>query len=90
MEQVAGNVGPGPHLDFNEVTLRLETVAEESGVKLTAKRLDLVRSGLTAQDDDAAPVIRKEGKPKREANAAREALYGRYVVDRDGRTVTVE
>jgi type I restriction enzyme M protein len=90
LSRVAENIGPGPYLDFNEFALRLEAAAEESGIKLTAKRLDLVRSGLTAQDDAAAPLIRKESKPKKDADPAREALYGRYVMDKDGRAIAVE
>jgi type I restriction enzyme M protein len=90
LHQVAEKIGAGPHLDFNVFTRRLEGEAEARGVKLTAKRLDLVRSGLTAQDDTAAQVIRKESKPKKDADPAREALYGRYVTASDGHAVVVE
>jgi len=90
LKQVAEKSGPGPHLDVNPFAPGLEAEAEESGRRRTAKRLGLVRSGLTSQDEEAAPVIRKEGKPKKDTDPAREALYGRYAMDRDGHTIAIE
>jgi len=90
VSSLAQKLGPGPHLDYNAFSRDLETAAEHQGVKLTAKRLALVQTGLASQNDHAEPVIRKEGKQNKEADPNREALFGRYSREKDERSVVVE
>ena len=89
-DNAAGQLGPGPHLDYNLVLAAFEKAAEERGAKLTAKRLTLLRTAIARPDAAAAPVIRKSGKPKREADPKQDALLGRYHAQVDGREMVVE
>ena len=56
-------------------------------MKLTAKRLKLLRDGLAGRDETAQPVVKKVHKPGK-AEAA--TLYGRYEIDVDGKCCVVE
>ena len=62
-QRVAAQLGPGPHLDFDRILAACEADADRHGVNLTAKRLKLFQSELTATDPAAAPAIRKISKP---------------------------
>jgi len=76
VQRVAEQMGPGPHLDFDQVMAACEDDADRHGVNLTAKRLKLLQSELSYTDPEAAPVIRKISKP---GKVAADPLYGRYV-----------
>jgi type I restriction enzyme M protein len=90
IEGVAAKLGPGPHLDYNAFLDRVEAAAEDARIKLTAKRSALLQAELTRQDDNGEPVIRKESKARKDTDSERDALYGRYVRDKDGRSVVLE
>jgi len=90
VESCARRLGPGPHFDFNAVLAEIQKEADASDLTLTAKRLSLLRVELARRDGDAAPVIRKRSKVKKEADPDGEALYGRYRVTTDGREAIVE
>ena len=57
--RVAGRIGAGPHRDFNRFLGVAAQDAAERGVKLTAKRMKLLKTGLAERDEHAAPVIAK-------------------------------
>lgn len=87
VRRVAKQLGPGPHLDFDQVLAACEADADRHGANLTAKRLKLLQSQLTYIDPAAAPVIRKISKPgKFVANP----LYGLYEGEIDGKVRVAE
>lgn len=88
-QQLAADLGPGPHRDFNAFAEKLATVADKAGVKLTAKREKFIRENLAARDASAAPVIGKEHKP---GKAEADPLHGLFAVERPGakKSVVVE
>ncbi len=90
VDDAAGPLGPGPHLDYNLVHTAVEKAANNRGVKLTPKRLTLLRTVLTRPDALAAPVFLKRGKPKPETDPRQDALFGRYHLDVAGREVVIE
>jgi len=90
VDGVAAKLGPGPHLDYNVFLGQVAAAAADAGIKLTAKRTALLQAILTMPDDSAEPVIRKETKARKDVDAEREALYGRYLRAKDGRSVMVE
>ncbi len=57
--RVAGRIGAGPHRDFNRFVGAAAQDAAERGVKLTAKRMKLLKTALAERDEHAAPVIAK-------------------------------
>jgi len=61
-DRLAASFGPGPHTDYNTFLAQVETDAERHGVKLTAKRLKLLQTGLAQRDEMATPVIKKTHK----------------------------
>jgi type I restriction enzyme M protein len=85
IDRVATTLGPGPHMDFNMFTRAVEEDAERHGVRLTAKRVKLLQSGLARRDEAAAPVIRRQHR-----KAEPDPLRGLYAVELDGRPVLVE
>ena len=62
VDRVAAELGPGPHRDFNRFTEAVVADASAHGVKLTAKRKNLLRVALASREEAAAPVIRKTHK----------------------------
>src|SRR6266436_4419030 len=64
VEDIAVKIGAGPHADFNRLVEWLEAAAENRGVRVTAKRQKLLMTALGSKDQNAAPVIKKMGKPK--------------------------
>ena len=60
--RVAGRIGAGPHRDFNRFLGAAAQAAAERGVKLTAKRMKLLKTRLAERDEHAAPVIAKVHK----------------------------
>ena len=86
-ERVARQIGPGPHLDYNKVVEAFEQDADQHGVKLTAKRLNLLKSELSATDETALPVIRKISKP---GKISPDPLHGFYEQMMSGKMAVVE
>ena len=52
-------LGAGPHPDFNRFLEVVMADASAHGVKLTAKRKNLLRMALASREEAAAPVIKK-------------------------------
>jgi type I restriction enzyme M protein len=90
VEDVAMKIGAGPHADFNRLVELLEVAAEKRDVRMTAKRQKLLMTALGSKDQNAAPVIKKIGKPKARADAERDALYGAYHQTLGGKPIVVE
>ena len=55
-------LGEGPHPDFNLFIEVVSADATEHGVKLTAKRKNLLRTRLASRHEAAAPVIKRTHK----------------------------
>jgi type I restriction enzyme M protein len=90
VEDIAVKIGAGPHTDFNRLVESLEAAAEKRGVRVTAKRQKLLMTALGSKDQNAAPVIKKMGKPKAGADAERDTLYGAYHQMLGGKTIVIE
>jgi type I restriction enzyme M protein len=85
IDDLAKEIGAGPHKDFNVVSAKLEELAEDRRVKLPAKRLKLVREHLAVRDETAEPIIkraRKKGTP--------DPVHGLYALDKSKTPVVVE
>ena len=63
IERVAAMLGTGPHPDFNRFIEVVVADASAHGVKLTAKRKNLLQKALASREEAAAPVIKKAHKP---------------------------
>ena len=63
IDRVAMALGAGPHSDFNRFLEVVVADASAHGVKLTAKRKNLLQTALASREEDAAPVIKKIHKP---------------------------
>jgi type I restriction enzyme M protein len=61
-DRVTERLGPGPHEDFNRFMKEVEADSERHKIKLTAKRVKLLQSGLTNRDEAAERVIRRVHK----------------------------
>lgn len=90
VDAVAPTLGAGPHLDINAVLATIRTAAAATDESLTAKREKLLLAALGRRDPKAAPVIRKQSKPKPGMQPQLEALHGWYQQKLGGRTVVVE
>jgi type I restriction enzyme M protein len=66
IDRVASALGPGPHSNFNVILQEVESEAEKTNVKLTAKRVNLLKSALAQRDEQALPVIKKAHKHGKE------------------------
>ena len=84
--RVAGRIGAGPHRDFNRFLGAAAQEAAERGVKLTARRMKLLKTGLALRDEHAAPVVAKTHK--RSTRAA--PLHGLFRTTVNGRPAVVE
>jgi type I restriction enzyme M protein len=62
VDRLATSLGPGPHTDYNTFLAQVDADAERHSVKLTAKRLKLLQTGLAQRDEAAMPVIKKTHK----------------------------
>jgi type I restriction enzyme M protein len=87
IDRAAVKLGSGPHTDYNVFLARLDSVAEDEGVKLTAKRLKLVQNALARRDEAAAPVVKKVHKA---GKAEADSLRGLYEAIVDGKRSVVE
>ena len=63
IERVATVLGAGPHPDFNRFMEVVAADASAHGVRLTAKRKNLLQMALASREEAAAPVIKKTNKP---------------------------
>ena len=63
IDRVAAARGAGPHPDFNRFMEVVVADASAHGVKLTAKRKNLLQTALASREEAAAPVIKKTHKP---------------------------
>jgi type I restriction enzyme M protein len=86
-ERVAERMGAGPHGDFNLFTKQVEADAERHNVKLTAKRVKLLQSGLTDRDEAAERVIRRVHKA---GKVEADPLRGLFEATIDRKTHVVE
>ena len=57
--RVAYSIGAGPHLNFNDFMAYCAADADRHGIKLTAKRKNMLKSELCDTCEDAAPVLKK-------------------------------
>jgi type I restriction enzyme M protein len=87
VERIAGTLGEGPHSDYNAFLEAVEKDADKHDVKLTAKRLKLLRSELAERDEGAAPVVKKIHKP---GKAKEDTLHGLYPVQQHRKDVILE
>ena len=87
IDKVATALGPGPHLDFNVFLREVEKSADKANVKLTAKRVNLLKSAVGQRDEKAIPIIKKAYKPGKE-NA--DPLHGRFETNVDSKESVVE
>jgi len=62
VDRVAERIGAGPHLDFNAFRAAVEQDAGDHNVKLTAKRIKLLRTALAHKNPAAEPVVQKRTK----------------------------
>ena len=63
IDRVGVVLGAGPHPDFNRFMEFVLADASAHGVKLTAKRKNLLQMALASREEAAAPVIKKTHKP---------------------------
>lgn len=72
----AEKFGEGPHTNYNSFSQKLKLLSEQTDVKLTAKRLKLIRDGLAERDEHADPIIKKIHKPGKVQENTLHGLYG--------------
>ena len=61
-------MGIEPYLDYNVFIDKISSLAGEEGVKLTTKRLKAIRNYFAIIDENAAPVIDKDGNLEPDKN----------------------
>ncbi len=61
-------LGSTPLMDFNVFIKKLSTLADNENVRLTSKRLKTIRTYFTKVDENAEPVLDKDGKPEIDKN----------------------
>ena len=86
IDRVATVLGAGPHRDFNRFMKAVDADASERGVRLTAKRKNLLRTALASRDEAAEPVIKKVHK----LGAVSDSIRGLVEATVDGRRRVVE
>ena len=59
VQDVLDPLGAGPHLDFNGFLEAVKAEMQQCGIKMTAKRKNLLQTKLAQRDETAAPVVRK-------------------------------
>ena len=87
IDQVATVLGAGPHSDFNQFMEVVVADASAHGIKLTAKRKNLLQMALASRDEGAAPVIKKTHKP---GAVEPDPIRGLIEVAVDGQSTVVE
>ena len=87
IERVAAMLGTGPHPDFNRFIEVVVADASAHGVKLTAKRKNLLQKALASREEAAAPVIKKAHKP---GAVEPDPIRGLIETNPDGQSTVVE
>ena len=87
VERVAQKIGSGPQCDFNRFLIEVEQDSDTHGVRLTAKRIKLLKSALAERDETAEPVISRTHKP---GKAEPDPIHGRYEMTIDRKRCIVE
>ena len=87
IDRVATVMGAGPHPDFNRFMGVVVADASAHGVKLTAKRKNLLQMALAYREEAAAPVIKKTHKP---GTAEPDPVRGLTEAVVDGQSTVVE
>ena len=87
IDRVATVMGAGPHSDFNRFMGVVAADASAHGVKLTAKRKNLLQMVLASREEVAAPVIKKTHKP---GTVEPDPVRGLIEAVVDGRSAVVE
>jgi type I restriction enzyme M protein len=62
VERIAGVLGAGLQMNFNEVWAAVITIADNHDIKLTGKREKLFREVLCQRDEQAEPITKKRDK----------------------------
>ena len=86
VDRVGGELGPGPHRDFNRFMSVVAADAGAHAVKLTAKRKTLLKTSLAFRDENAEPVLKTVNR----AGAEPDPLRGLYPVAINGKPAIVE
>jgi len=84
-DRLAVGLGSGPFMDWNSFFPHIEADAKEHGIKLTAKRENLLMNALAARDENAQPVIKKIHK-----SGATETNLFQVQMDGEARVVEYE
>ncbi len=87
IDRAAAVLGAGLHPDFNRFMEVVGADASAHGVKLTAKRKNLLQMALASRDEAAAPVIKKTHKP---GAVEPDPIRGLIEAALDGRSAVVE
>jgi type I restriction enzyme M protein len=87
VDELAKDLGAGPHMDFNAFSDELTDLADAKGIKLPAKRLKLVQNALAERDENAQPVIKRMHKA---GKVDADSIYGRYAATVGGKQAVVE
>jgi type I restriction enzyme M protein len=87
VDRVAGDIGGGPHLDFNAFLDAIRRDADSNDVKLTARREKLLQSSLAERDEAAERVIRRVHKA---GKVEADELRGLFPVTFGGKPCVVE
>ena len=69
VQAIDKQLGREPRMDWNAVNAEIENLLSEQGSKWKGSEKKLFRDLFTERDADAAPVILRERKPTKEANA---------------------
>jgi len=85
--KVAGEIGEGPHLNYNNFLDAVESKAKAMGVKLPAKSKNFLKANLAITDESAEPVIKRIHNAR---DTKANPLYGLYEVTIAGKKVVVE
>ena len=87
VQAAAEKMGARLHPDYNVFRREVEAMSEERKIKWNAKRWNLVRTHLTARDENAAPVVRVHHKP---GKLPADPLHGVFAAPDAGDNGTVE
>ena len=87
IDRVAAVLGAGRHPDFNRFMEVVVADASAHGVKLTAKRKNLLQMALASREEAAAPVIKKTYKP---GAVEPDPIHGLMEAALDGQNTVVE
>jgi type I restriction enzyme M protein len=90
IDQVASQLGWGPHRDFNKFLESVDAYAKGCNFKLDAQRRKLLKSELAFRNDAGRPIIHKRTRAQTAISSRQEALYGRYLMEAAGTPWMVE